>query len=225
MPRKIIFVEDDMTIGTLITEALTMEGFDVTFLNTLEKVKEMIASIVPELLILDLEVGTRSSLDELPFIRAQFPLLPIIVASSHTDGEEVVACYENGINRYIKKPYDIKEISFHIRELTSKEQSILSPELILGKYKLDTNTHELFYEETLEKNLNLKEFLLLTTLLSKKGKVSTRQELLKEIWDNEFAEESLNNNITALRKYLAKDTSIVIQTIKKVGYRLIKQEV
>lgn len=117
MKPKIFFAEDDITLGVIITKVLEENGFEVKYQNTLIGIREVIAELQPNLLILDIEFGTQSSLDKLPFIRLDCPAIPIIIASGHTSGKEIERSYEAGANLYIKKPYDIEELLYHINQL------------------------------------------------------------------------------------------------------------
>ena len=79
---KLIYIEDDQILGNLITQALVDYGFEIAFRTTLNGLQESLASMLPDLLILDIEVNNQSCLDILPAIRSQYPQLPIIKASS-----------------------------------------------------------------------------------------------------------------------------------------------
>lgn len=80
----------------------------------------MIEKDCPNILLLDLEVGNQNALDYLPFIRSKHPSLPVLIASSHNEGEEITRCYEAGANHYTKKPYDIQEIDFLIQRFCKR---------------------------------------------------------------------------------------------------------
>lgn len=220
MPVKIIFIEDDMELASFVVGELKNEGYEVEFSTTLAAVREMIVSCRPDILILDLEVGATNSMNELPYIHSQFPSLPIIIASSHIAGKEMAKCYEKGVNHYIKKPYDIDEMLLHIRRLIPSEEKLSAQEIAIGKYKLNIETNDLLYKDNVERHLAPKEFQLLYLLLSQKGKTVRREDILKQIWGNEDASESLNNYAAFLRKYLSKDPSIHIEAIRMKGYRL-----
>lgn len=220
MPRKIIFIEDDIEFGSIVVKELGREGYEILFSTTLAGVKEMITTVVPDILILDLEVGSDNSMDKLPLIHLQFPSLPIIIASSHTAGKEMTECYEKGANHYIKKPYDIDELLLHIRRLLPAEENLPAGNIAVGKCRLNVETNELFYGELLEHHLTPKESQLLCLLLSEKGKIVLREDILAQVWENEDASESLNNRINSLRKALVKDPSIKIETIRGKGYKL-----
>ena len=93
---KLIYIEDDQILGNLITQALVDYGFEIDFRTTLNGLQESLASMLPDLLILDIEVNNQSCLDILPAIRSQYPQLPIIIASSHTNGAKIIRSYDAG---------------------------------------------------------------------------------------------------------------------------------
>lgn len=220
MNNKLIFVEDDLTLGTVIANALTDNGFKVNFQTTLDGLQEKSASALPDLLILDIEVNNNNCLDILPAIRVQYPLLPVIVASSHTDGAEIQRSYEAGANHYIKKPYDITELVFQIRKLLQQNEKQMPTTWIIGTYQVDAEKHLLTYPGKEVERLSPKEFQVLQTLYTNRGKVVTRKQLLEEIWRNDSSDESLNNIIHDLRKKFKPDEHICIQTHPCIGYQL-----
>ena len=124
--NKLIYIEDDQILGNMITQALAENGFEVDFRTTLNGLQDSLASLLPDLLILDIKVNNQNCLDILPAIRSQYPQLPVIIASSHTDGTEIIRSYDTGANHYIKKPYDITELIFQIRKLLQQPRSFLS---------------------------------------------------------------------------------------------------
>lgn len=220
MNNKLIFVEDDLILGTVIANALTANGFKVNFLATLDGLQEMLVSALPDLLILDIEVNNRNCLDILPAIRVQYPLLPIIVASSHTDGAEILRSYEAGANHYIKKPYDITELVFQIRKLLQPNEKQKPNTWKIGTYQVNAEKHLLTYPGKKIERLSPKEFQVLQILFSNKGKVVTRKQLLEKIWSNTLSDESLNNIISDLRKKFKQDEHICIRTHPCIGYQL-----
>ena len=154
---KLIYIEDDQILGNLITQALVDYGFEIDFRTTLNGLQESLASMLPDLLILDIEVNNQSCLDILPAIRSQYPQLPIIIASSHTDGAKIVRSYDAGANHYIKKPYDITELVFHIQNLLQQSEKQLAAMWRIGTYQVDTRKQlleEIWGNDSSEESLN-----------------------------------------------------------------------
>mgnify|MGYP000796723475 FL=1 len=154
---KLIYIEDDQILGNLITQALVDYGFEIDFRTTLNGLQESLASMLPDLLILDIEVNNQSCLDILPAIRSQYPQLPIIIASSHTNGAKIVRSYDAGANHYIKKPYDVTELVFQIQNLLQQSEKQLPAIWKIGTYQVDTRKQlleEIWGNDSSEESLN-----------------------------------------------------------------------
>lgn len=154
---KLIYIEDDQILGNLITQALVDYGFEIDFRTTLNGLQESLASMLPDLLILDIEVNNQSCLDILPAIRSQYPQLPIIIASTHTDGAKIIRSYDAGANHYIKKPYDVTELVFQIQNLLQQSEKQLPAIWKIGTYQVDTRKQlleEIWGNDSSEESLN-----------------------------------------------------------------------
>ena len=154
---KLIYIEDDQILGNLITQAVVDYGFEIDFRTTLNGLQESLASMLPDLLILDIEVNNQSCLDILPAIRSQYPQLPIIIASSHTDGAKIIRSYDAGANHYIKKPYDVTELVFQIQNLLQQSEKQLPAIWKIGTYQVDTRKQlleEIWGNDSSEESLN-----------------------------------------------------------------------
>lgn len=219
--KKILFIEDDMIVGSLVTRGLENAGYKVLFMNSLDNFRQTLTDQLPDLILLDLEVNNKNSSDELPFIRSVYPSLPVIIASSHISGKEIGYCLDAGVSYYIKKPYELEELLPLIHRFCPDIKDTAPNSISFGKYHLQTDNHQLFFGEKHVQTLNPKEFSLLSLLLSKPGEIVERSEILQQIWQNENAGDSLNNYITYLRNYLKQDPDIEIKTVKKIGYSFI----
>lgn len=154
---KLIYIEDDQILGNLITQAWVDYGFEIDFRTTLNGLQESLASMLPDLLILDIEVNNQSCLDILPAIRSQYPQLPIIIASSHTNGAKIIRSYDAGANHYIKKPYDVTELVFQIQNLLQQSEKQLPAIWKIGTYQVDTRKQlleEIWGNDSSEESLN-----------------------------------------------------------------------
>ena len=154
---KLIYIEDDQILGNLITQALVDYGFEIDFRTTLNGLQESLDSMLPDLLILDIEVNNQSCLDIFPAIRSQYLQLPIIIASSHTNGAKIVRSYDAGANHYIKKPYDVTELVFQIQNLLQQSEKQLPAIWKIGTYQVDTRKQlleEIWGNDSSEESLN-----------------------------------------------------------------------
>lgn len=218
--RHILYVEDDLDLAILIVKMLEKKGFRVSLKNNLSGIAEDILYVRPDLLLLDIEVGNQSSLEELPILRNKYPLIPIIFTSSHTDSETVDFSYDHGINLFIKKPFSIKELLHNINLLLNSTSQLERSVLSFGKFTFDTECNQLFIDEQSIAILSPKESLLLQILLSHQGKVVSRSLIMQQIWNNTISDDSLNNCINHLRSFLNNDSQVQIFTLRGQGYRL-----
>ena len=222
MTKKILFVEDDLeVVGSLITKGLQNEGYEVYYMNSLVGLRDTLHAFLPDLLLLDLEIGNRNSAEVLPSIRDMYPSLPILIASSHNNDNEIAYCLRKGANYYIKKPYQIREIVTLIRMFCPDTPSPGIFCIPVGKYALDKQNHTLLGPDKKVITLKPKEFQLLCLLLENAGGITLRTELLERIWQHTEANDSLNNCIACLRNYLKQDPDLEIRTVRGVGYVLL----
>lgn len=218
--KHIFYVEDDLDLAILIVKMLEKKGFKVSLKNNLSGIADEILYARPDILLLDIEVGNQSSLEELPILRNKYPLIPIIFTSSHTDSETVDLSYDHGINLFIKKPFSIKELLHNINLLLNQPPQLKKSILSFGKFTFDTECNQLFIGEQCIATLSPKESLLLQLLLSHQGKVISRSHIMQQIWNNVNSDDSLNNCINHLRCFLNTDPQVQICTLRGQGYRL-----
>jgi len=221
--RKIIFIEDDVNLATIILMSLRKKGYEVCFVNSLSCIQELIVKESPDILLLDLEVGGQNALLYLSSIRQKYPSLPIIVASSHNDGEEITRCYEAGVDHYTKKPYDIEEIDYLICKLC--QEVLTHPTVVsFGDFQVKLSTHQLTYRTECITTLPQKEFKVLWQLATNINQPVSREILLQTVWQNTDAQDSLNNCISHIRKLLGKDGSISLNFNRDIGYILLHKD-
>lgn len=222
MIKKILFVEDDLdVVGPLITKGLQNEGYEVCYMNSLVGLRDTLRVFLPDLLLLDLEVGNWNSAEVLSSIRGMYPLLPVLIASSHNNDDEIAYCLREGANYYIKKPYQIKEVVTLIRMFCPDAPSPGIFCIPIGKCSLNKQNHTLLGPDKKVIILKPKEYQLLCMLLEHAGKVILRTDLLEHIWQHTEANDSLNNCIACLRNYLKQDPDLEIKTVRGTGYILV----
>lgn len=158
--------------------------------------------------MLDLELGARNAADLLPFIHSKYPELHLIIASSHSDGAEIAKCYDAGIQAYIKKPYDIRELDCIMRRLPVRDEPSFAqvPEeaYYLRAHALYRGDHEI-------QRLPDVEYRILRQLIAQRGAVVTKEELCQSIWGEPNLDDRLNTAISRLRKLLPADCPWVLK--------------
>jgi two-component system KDP operon response regulator KdpE len=220
---KVLFVDDDLAIGSLVVMSLQEAGYDTHFQSTTMGLNVVINDFKPNIIILDVEIGDANGLDTIPSIKAIAPNTPIIFVSSHADSDYIKRAISEGAVVYIKKPFEIEELMAYIdRETTDKANT--TSVLEFGESALNP------YDRTLHTGnpvkvfkLNNMEFKLLQLLVLNKNKIVERRHIVSQLFSVSASDHSINNLISKLRKYLAPDTQIAIETIHNVGYKLTEK--
>ncbi|MGM9798370.1 MAG: response regulator transcription factor [Parabacteroides sp.] len=215
---RVWFIEDDEQLSALIAEGLRFLGHEVQTSQDLTGLRARLELGQPDLLLLDLELGTRNAADLLPFLHVKYPDLYLIVASSHSDGVEIAKCYDAGIDAYIKKPYDIRELDCVMRRLTQESTSQVDPCLPESYHWRD---HALWQGSQPIQKIPDVEWRILRFLLDHEGHVVSKKELCEAIWGEQGMDDRLNAAISRLRKLLPDDCPWTIANHKRVGYVIL----
>mgnify|MGYP000104737087 CR=1 FL=1 len=198
---KILFIDDDITFGRICTIILQ------------EK-----AEAHPDIIVLDVEIGNQNGIEVAPEITVIAPNVPVLFISSHTESHWVVQALEAGAVAYLKKPFHAEELIAYVERFAVQRPS----QLRIGSLSLDTETRILFADDsTVIKHLSESEYKLVRLLLIHKNHIVGRGQIEMELWGNtEGNEQSTNNLIFKIRKYLVADPDIALETIPRSGYRL-----
>lgn len=216
---KILIVDDDIVLGKIMTSALSSSGYQVHYQTSLTALKSIVMELHPDMIILDVEVGTKNGIDMTPELKLIAPDTPILFISSHTASSEAAkAIYAGGV-AYLKKPFEIEELLAYIERHTTA-QHCDNPQI--GSFTLHIEDSLLMKGNEIVEKLTLSESKLIQLLILHVNQTVSRKEMEQTIWENGYAnEQSLNNFIAKIRKYLSEDKSIKLLTIPKVGYKLV----
>ncbi|WP_340064518.1 response regulator transcription factor [Ascidiimonas aurantiaca] len=223
---KLLLVEDDRSLGYLLSEYLKMKGFLVSWAENGKQAMVLINEHIFDLAILDVMMPDINGFELGSRIHLQHSDLPFLFLTARSLKIDVLKGFSVGAVDYLKKPIDEEELVVRIRALLSRldkttafaTKDTLQP---IGKYTLNVVNQELIHEEQRIK-LTARESTLLSYLASRKDQLCTYKELLTGIWgkNDYFNKKSLNVYISHLRKHLRKDTSLRIENVHGQGFIL-----
>lgn len=216
---RVLFIDDDVMLGNIVTMALTNEGYMVHQQNSLTGIKAVVSEFRPAIIVMDVEIGTEDGIDAMPELYAVSPEIPIVIISSHTASNEVVRALQNGAVAYLKKPFEPEELIAYIERYAHTAQKLLS-KIKIASLELDVQNHILYQGSRKLKRLSKLEFALLLLLNEHQGEIVSHGEISK-LWGGAIIEDhSLYNLIAKLRKTLSVDVHIKIDTVGGDGYIL-----
>lgn len=216
--KKIILVEDEKDLNSLIKTYLEKAGFEViSYLTGEEAIKNI--NIEAHLWVLDIMLGGDiSGFDLLKKIREINNNMPIIFTSARDKDLDKILGLELGCDDYITKPYSPKELVLRVNNLIKRVYEKELKKIIYEEYVIDVDRRIVYLDK---KNLNLTtlEFDLLYMFITNKDKSFTRDDILNNIWGNDYygSDRVVDDLIRRLRK---KMPNININTIYGYGYRL-----
>ncbi len=225
---KILVVEDDKDISTLITFHMKANGFEVdTAFTGLEAVHKLSGGGY-SLALLDILLPELSGIDVLRYIRTESrtPELPVIVASALSEEAEIITALESGADDYIIKPFSPKILVARVRSVIRRsEHRTISGAVRTEKgIFLDPGTRKCIVQDE-NVTLTATEFDMLLALIREGGRVLSRSEIIEKIKGNDYpvTERAIDVQIASIRKKLGKMGS-AIKTVWGIGYRYAEEE-
>ncbi|OUL33990.1 multi-component transcriptional regulator [Nostoc sp. T09] len=220
---KILLIEDDKQITSLLIEALSTLNYQIETTNDGQTGLELVKAFDYDLLILDVMLPRLDGISLCRQIRLEAYQMPILMLTAKEDISVRVIGLEAGADDYLIKPFELSELIARIRALMRRGKAILAKALVWENLELDTNIKEVMYAG---KRLHLtpKEYGLLELFLENPRRIFSRSVLLDRIWSaDEFpGEEAVTTHIKGLRQKLKAVgmTADLIETVYGLGYRL-----
>jgi len=223
-PVKVFYIEDEPSLGKILSETLIRQGFDVRWESDGAKVISHFDSYKPDVCVLDIMLPNIDGYSLCRTIRGNWPELPVIFLTARTETSDLVRGFESGGTDYIKKPFSIEELIARINNQVNlrggrNEAAETTNLLIIGKYTLDTLKYDLITPRGTFR-LSNRDMQVLRMLWGNRNSVTSRKDLLLAVWgdDSYFNSRNLDVYIRKLRGYFDGDSSVEIITLKGSGY-------
>lgn len=213
---RVLVVEDDKIIGDGVVAGLTMEGYAVDWVEDQESAQIALKDHCYEMLVLDIGLPDGSGIDILKSVRAAGKTMPALILTAYDDLRYKITSLDSGADDYLIKPFMLEELTARLRALRRRCNGRAEPFLEISDVVLDPAAKKVF-KNGQQIILGPKEFVILQTLMEKRGKVVSKTQLEEGLygWDAEIESNTIEVHIHGLRKKLGKD---FIQTVKHVGY-------
>jgi DNA-binding response OmpR family regulator len=225
--RKILLVEDDESLGYLLSEYLKMKDFDIQWVKDGKSALEIAERDFFDLMILDVMMPEMDGFTLAKELKKDFPETPFIFLTSRSMKIDVLKGFSLGAVDYLKKPIDEEELVVRLNTLLAtlsvnkkSEGKELLNQYPLGDYIFNADKQEVVYKNGEVHKLTLRENKLLQLLVRKENELCTHKEILHSLWGQNdfFVKKSLNVFISHLRKHLSKDPKIKIENIHNQGF-------
>ena len=223
--ERILIVEDDESILAGLTLNLEMEGYQPIQAKDGQEGVDKFVSEAPDLVIVDIMLPKRNGFEVLDAIRASDATVPVLILSARDRKDDKVLGLELGADDYITKPFDIAELLARINAALRRKRLDGAPnptQIEFGPTTIDTVARRVATGGE-EVDMTTREYDLLLYLVRSNGRVVTRQQILDQVWgqDYEGTERTVDNFVARLRNKLEANPEkpAHIQTVRGVGYR------
>src|SRR5271165_2110323 len=214
--KKILLIEDDSDLYSLLKYNLEKEGFLMSGQQTGKGALELCRQVRPDLILLDIMLPDSDGLDICKGIRRDPDLssVPVIFLTARASETDRIVGLELGANDYVVKP-------FFVRELIARNQAPPSRVLEAGGLELDTTSRQVRLGGT-PLSLTATEFRLLEFLMSRPGVVFSREQLLNSVWgqDRAITDRAVDVYVLRLRQKVEADPAnpSLIHCVRGFGY-------
>ena len=214
---RILIVEDEPRMATLLGRALTSCGFEVDWANDGARALKKLTHSSFDLVLLDLLLPGSDGFSVLKELLDGTPDQEVVVVSALADVQSKVRCFELGASDYLTKPFSVAELVARVRARVQDASDHMDVRFLgQGALKLDLRRRAVISGGKLI-NLSTREFLLLECLMRRRGDVCTREELLEYVWGYTF-DPGTNVVDVYVRRLRSKVGREAIETIRNVGY-------
>lgn len=223
---RILIVEDNPHLRTLLNWQLLQAGYCSQVAGTLAEARDLIAQVQPELVVLDLQLPDGDGIDFCQWLRTTAQAYILILSFRGSEAERVRGL-KAGADDYLAKPFGMQEFLARIEALTRRVR-VQTPSSLLqfGVLHIDpVQRRVILREQTID--LTPQEFSLLYVLARQPGVPLSREELLRQAWpDGIDNPRTVDTHILTLRKKIESEprSPRYIQTVRSVGYQFQIEE-
>jgi two-component system phosphate regulon response regulator PhoB len=226
MAPVVLIIEDEPDLAANLEYNFTQAGYTPRLAGTVKEALALAAqSPAPDLVLLDLMLPDGSGVDVCRHLKSTDTSRHIPVVMLTAKGEEMdrVVGFEVGADDYVVKPFSVRELLLRVRAVLRRHQMTGPREedqVVFGLLTIDSAAHRVWVNRD-EVNLTALEFRLVTTLIARRGRVQTRDTLLRDVWDitADVTTRTVDTHVKRLRQKLGP-AGDYIETVRGVGYRL-----
>lgn len=223
---KILIVEDDTRLAQALAHILEENHYEVDAVNDGDTGLEWASSGIYDVIILDVMLPKMNGFEVVAELRRNNISTPVLLLTARDAVSDKITGLDSGADDYMTKPFSPAELMAHLRMLTRRQGEVVFEKLEFADLSLQLDSLELSCgDKTI--HLSVKEFSIAKILMTNPTQVASKELLIDRVWGADSTAE--DNNVEAYISFLRKKLRFLqsrakIETIRKVGYRLIDPE-
>ncbi|MEW1551215.1 response regulator transcription factor [Streptomyces tsukubensis] len=222
----VLVVEDDPSIRTLLTSALTAAGYAVESAADGQRAAAAAGSRRHGLIVLDVMLPDTDGFRLIRELRTRGIYTPVLFLTARTEVEDRIIGLSSGGDDYVTKPFHVQEVLLRIRAILRRGNAPAAasgplPPLRYADLALDRTAHEVRRKDRLLK-LSPTEFRLLACFLARPEHVLDKREILRQVWNYDFSGDTriVDTYVKNLRRKIETEPPALLHTVRGVGYCL-----
>ena len=224
--KRVLVVEDQRDLASLLAHNLKQEGLDVRTVEDGREALPTVRSWRPDLVILDLMLPGLDGFEVLRGIRGNGHDIPVLILSARGEEQDKIRGFRLDADQYVTKPFSLVELLERVHALLRRSTRPVGDQkagaLTFGDVMVDPAARSVSRRGDIIQ-LSPKAFDLLLSLIRREGRVATRMELLREVWGYGplVLSRTVDSHVAELRRRLEDDPANPrhIVTVFKIGYR------
>ncbi|MCP3025464.1 response regulator transcription factor [Halobacillus sp. A5] len=227
MNQKILIVDDEESIVTLLKYNIDQAGYDTDVAYTGSDALEKASSTTYDMIVLDVMLPGMDGMEVCKQLRQKQVQTPILMLTAKDDEFDKVLGLELGADDYLTKPFSPREVVARIKAILRRMVREPAEDTVQTIQIADLKIYPEQYEATIKEEALVftpKEFELLYYLAQNIGRVLSRDQLLSAVWNYDFAGDTriVDVHVSHLREKIEPDTKkpVYIKTIRGLGYKM-----
>jgi len=224
MMTRIVVIEDEEDLRTVLTFNLQNAGYTVLATGTGTEGIQLIREHLPDMVLLDLILPDLSGVEVCKQLKQQATTqnIPVMMLTARGEEDDRVSGFEAGAEDYLVKPFSLRELLLRIGVILTRNKKQGESKESFGLLHMDRDAHRIWIGQK-ECVLTALEFRLLLQLFDNRHRVQSRGELLREVWgwEGEAVTRTVDTHIKRLREKLGP-AGIYVETVRGIGYRFAK---
>ena len=223
---QVLIVEDDVRLAAAVANILEDNGYQVDTVHDGQSGLEWGQSDIYDVIILDVMLPKMDGFTVAKELRRTGIDTPVLMLTARAQIPDKIEGLDSGADDYMTKPFSPAELLAHLRALTRRQGQVVFETLEFGDLKLNLESHDLACGEK-SINLSFKEFSIVQILMANRNQTISKDMLIAKVWGIESS--AIDNNVEAYVSFVRKKlrflgSRVQIETIRKVGYRLVYEE-
>lgn len=219
---RVLIVEDEIRLAESIQEILKENKISADIVTDGIDGFDYATSPDYDVILLDIMLPGFSGFDIISKLREEKIETPVIFLTAKDSIDNKIKGLNKGADDYLTKPFNPQELIARIKAVSRRKGEIILDEIVFGDLVLNTDNHSISaHDKTL--HLGMKEYELMELFMSFPKQIFSKEQLISKIWG--FDSDAMDNNVEAYISFLRKklnylQSTVTIQTIRKVGYHL-----